>query len=185
MHRIAAWARAHRVLAVVLSVVVAWLVIGTVNAAAHPQGNIVAAQSTPSPAAALPAQSSAPPVPSSAPAATSAAPATSAAASSAPPAAPVTVQTTAVVTAPAYVPPAPVHTTQAPPPAPAPVHTTQAPQPVHTTVQAQHCYPLTSGGNCYEPGEYCRNSDHGASGIDGDGDPIKCEYNNSWRWERV
>lgn len=80
-------------------------------------------------------------------------------------------------------PAAPVDATQAP--VPAPVYTTQAPQPAPTTAQAQHCYPVTSGGNCYEPGEYCRNSDHGASGIDGDGDPIKCEYNNGWRWERV
>jgi hypothetical protein len=80
-------------------------------------------------------------------------------------------------------PAAPVYTTQAPPPAP--VYTTQAPQPAQTTAQAQHCYPVTSGGNCYSPGEYCRNSDHGASGIDGDGDPIKCEYVNGWRWERV
>jgi hypothetical protein len=45
------------------------------------------------------------------------------------------------------------------------------------------CYPLTNGGNCYEPGEYCRNSDHGAFGVAGDGERIVCEDNNGWRWE--
>lgn len=45
------------------------------------------------------------------------------------------------------------------------------------------CYPLTNGGNCYEPGEYCRNSDHGASGVAGDGEAITCLDNNGWRWE--
>lgn len=68
---------------------------------------------------------------------------------------------------------------------PAPQRTTQAPQPAHTTALAQSCYPLTNGGNCYQPGEYCRASDHGASGIDANGDAIKCEDNNGWRWERV
>ena len=79
-----------------------------------------------------------------------------------------------------------MHTTRAPvyiPPAP--VHTAQAPQPVHTTAQAQSCYPLTNGGGCYLPGEYCRNNDHGVTGIDANGDPIKCEDNNGWRWERI
>ena len=85
-------------------------------------------------------------------------------------AAPVVVHTSA---APAYT----------PPPAPAP--TTQAPQPAQTTAQAQQgCYPLTSGGNCYTPGEYCRDDDHGTSGIDADGDSITCEDNDGWRWER-
>jgi hypothetical protein len=56
---------------------------------------------------------------------------------------------------------------------------------VQTTAQAQSCYPLTSGGNCYKPGEYCRTADHNASGIDSSGDAIKCEDNNGWRWERV
>jgi hypothetical protein len=45
------------------------------------------------------------------------------------------------------------------------------------------CHPLTNGGNCYEPGEYCRNTDHGVSGIAGDGKSIVCEDNNGWRWE--
>lgn len=89
-----------------------------------------------------------------------------------PPAAPPVIPTTPITTAPANPPPPPVPTTQAPQPAP-------------TTAQVQGCYPLTSGGNCYKPGEYCRNSDHGATGTDADGDAIKCEYNNGWRWERV
>ena len=38
-------------------------------------------------------------------------------------------------------------------------------------------------GNCYEPGEYCRNDDHGMSGVAGDCEAIICEYNNDWRWE--
>jgi hypothetical protein len=80
------------------------------------------------------------------------------------------VQTTsAAVQAPA--PPAPAPTTPAavvaPPAPPAPAG----------------CSPLTSGGNCYEAGEYCRNSDHGSSGVAGDGDAITCEDNNGWRWE--
>lgn len=45
------------------------------------------------------------------------------------------------------------------------------------------CTPLTNGGNCYEPGEYCRNSDHGSSGVAGNGENITCVDNNGWRWE--
>jgi hypothetical protein len=47
------------------------------------------------------------------------------------------------------------------------------------------CSPLTNGGNCYEPGEYCRTSDRGTSGVAGDGEKITCEDNNGWRWEPV
>ena len=50
--------------------------------------------------------------------------------------------------------------------------------------QAQ-CYPLSNSGTCYEPGEFCRNSDHGVSGVAGDGEAIQCEDNNGWRWEAV
>ena len=45
------------------------------------------------------------------------------------------------------------------------------------------CHPLTNSGNCYEPGEYCRDADHGASGVAGDGEAITCQDNNGWRWE--
>jgi hypothetical protein len=68
------------------------------------------------------------------------------------------------------------------------VQTTVQQAPPQTTVQQQPqpgCTPLTNGGNCYSPGEYCRAADHDATGIDGDGDPIKCEDNDGWRWERT
>jgi hypothetical protein len=45
------------------------------------------------------------------------------------------------------------------------------------------CTPLSNEGTCYEPGEYCRTTDHGATGIAGDGEAIICEDNDGWRWE--
>ena len=45
------------------------------------------------------------------------------------------------------------------------------------------CYPTTSSGHCYEPGEYCSHADHGMGGIAGDGEAIVCEDNDGWRWE--
>lgn len=45
------------------------------------------------------------------------------------------------------------------------------------------CYPLSNEGTCYEPGEFCRDSDHGATGLAGDGERIMCEDNDGWRWE--
>jgi hypothetical protein len=74
----------------------------------------------------------------------------------------------------AQIPSGPAPTTAAPAPA-----TAAAP----TTVAPASCHPLTSAGNCYEPGEYCRDSDRGASGVTSDGEPITCEYNYGWRWE--
>ena len=68
----------------------------------------------------------------------------------------------------------------APSAAPAP-----APSPSAAPPPASSCYPLTNGGKCYEPGEFCRNSDHGASGVAGDGEKIMCEDNDGWRWEPV
>jgi hypothetical protein len=47
------------------------------------------------------------------------------------------------------------------------------------------CNPKTNAGNCYEPGEYCRDDDHGMTGLAGDGKEIKCEDNDGWRWEPV
>jgi len=74
-------------------------------------------------------------------------------------------------------------TSQAPePPAPAPT-TPAAVVPPPSSAAPASCYPLTNGGNCYEPGEFCRNSDHGVSGMAGDGEAITCEDNNGWRWE--
>jgi hypothetical protein len=45
------------------------------------------------------------------------------------------------------------------------------------------CYPTTSSGGCYQPGETCSTSDHGATGMAGDGTQIICQDNNGWRWE--
>jgi cardiolipin synthase len=45
------------------------------------------------------------------------------------------------------------------------------------------CSPKTSSGNCYEPGEYCSDADHGISGVARDGEPIVCENKDGWRWE--
>jgi hypothetical protein len=70
------------------------------------------------------------------------------------------------------------------PPSP-PVTHTVAPSSTHTVAppSAPACTPLTNGGNCYEPGEFCRDVDHGMTGIAGDGKSITCENNDGWRWE--
>lgn len=47
------------------------------------------------------------------------------------------------------------------------------------------CHPLSNEGTCYEPGEFCRKSDHGVTGVAGDGKTIICEDNDGWRWEPV
>ena len=47
----------------------------------------------------------------------------------------------------------------------------------------QGCYPLSNEGTCYEPGEYCRSSDQGTTGVAGDGETIICEDNDGLRWE--
>jgi cardiolipin synthase len=60
---------------------------------------------------------------------------------------------------------------------------TSPPSPV-TTAGHQSCRPLSDEGGCYEPGEYCRDDDHGASGVAGNGDPITCkETDGNWEWE--
>lgn len=58
-----------------------------------------------------------------------------------------------------------------------------APPPPSPSPTAASCYPLSDEGTCYEPGEYCRDSDHGASGVAGDGERIVCQDNDGWRWE--
>jgi hypothetical protein len=84
-------------------------------------------------------------------------------------------------------PPAPKPTAiTTPAPTPTPVSpptpvTTPSPTPIPTPTQS--CSPLTNGGNCYEPGEYCRNIDHGITGVAGDGESITCSDNDGWRWE--
>jgi hypothetical protein len=47
------------------------------------------------------------------------------------------------------------------------------------------CHPTTSSGHCYQPGEYCRKSDHGKAGLAGDGAKIICKNRKGWRWERA
>jgi hypothetical protein len=64
--------------------------------------------------------------------------------------------------------------------------TTTTTPPVKSTTTAPPqtgCYPKTDSGNCYEPGEYRRDDDHGNSGVVGDGESITYEDNNGWRWE--
>lgn len=68
------------------------------------------------------------------------------------------------------------------PSSPAPAQSAQSAAPPAAAAPAG-CYPLSNAGNCYEPGEYCRNADHGVSGMAGDGEAITCEDNNGWRWE--
>jgi uncharacterized iron-regulated membrane protein len=91
------------------------------------------------------------------------------------------VPTEAPVTAQAAA-PAPAATTRAPAataPAAAP---SRPPSPPAATTPAG-CYPLSDENTCYKPGEYCRDSDHGKSGVAGDGEAITCEDNDGWRWE--
>ena len=76
--------------------------------------------------------------------------------------------------------PSPVQVASTPPPPPPPPPPSTPPPPPATTVS---CTPLTDAGNCYEPGEYCRDSDHGVTGVAGDGETITCEDNDGWRWE--
>jgi hypothetical protein len=82
-----------------------------------------------------------------------------------------------LTTTPTTAAPAPTTTT-----APAPPPTT-VPIPPPTTAAPASCHPLSDGGNCYEPGEYCRDSDHGVTGVAGNGETITCEDNDGWRWE--
>jgi hypothetical protein len=58
-----------------------------------------------------------------------------------------------------------------------------ATSPAGSSAPAQRCYPLSDEGTCYEPGEYCRDSDQGVAGIAGDGQTIVCEDNDGLRWE--
>ena len=81
------------------------------------------------------------------------------------------------------------HPRSVPVPAAAPAQPTASPSPTPSPTQAlpspaaAACYPLSNSGTCYEPGEFCRESDHGVSGVAGDGEKIICQYNNGWRWE--
>jgi phosphatidylserine/phosphatidylglycerophosphate/cardiolipin synthase-like enzyme len=66
----------------------------------------------------------------------------------------------------------------APPPAAATTTT-----PATTTAGSTGCFPIDDEGGCYEPGEYCRDDDHGMTGRAGDGKTIVCEDDNGWNWE--
>lgn len=68
----------------------------------------------------------------------------------------------------------------------APAQTPPTPVPTPTTPGAPTqagCQPLSGSGNCYEPGEYCSDADHGLNGVAGDGKAIDCDDNDGWRWE--
>lgn len=70
--------------------------------------------------------------------------------------------------------------------APAPTTaTTSVPPSPSTTAGSAGCYPIDDEGGCYEPGEYCRDDDHGMTGRAGNGDTIVCEDENGWYWERA
>ena len=57
-----------------------------------------------------------------------------------------------------------------------------APAPPPAAVPAS-CYPVSDSGTRYRPGEFCRTSDHGATGRTADGEAIVCRYKGVWRWE--
>jgi cytoskeletal protein RodZ len=87
-----------------------------------------------------------------------------------------TTSTTSTTVAPTTVAPTTVAPTTTRPP------TTQS-TPLPTAAPTVSCHPLTNGGKCYEPGEFCRNSDHGVQGVAGNGEAIVCTNNSGWRWE--
>jgi phosphatidylserine/phosphatidylglycerophosphate/cardiolipin synthase-like enzyme len=71
----------------------------------------------------------------------------------------------------------PQRTTTSPP-------ATTAPTTSATSSSPAACTPIDDEGGCYEPGEYCRDDDHGATGRAGDGKTITCENENgTWYWE--
>ncbi|MCQ4208673.1 hypothetical protein [Streptomyces longispororuber] len=48
---------------------------------------------------------------------------------------------------------------------------------------AGSCSIVSSAGNCYSAGQFCRNSDHGSSTTTASGAAITCRYSsNAWRW---
>jgi hypothetical protein len=62
-------------------------------------------------------------------------------------------------------------------------HHHHVPSPTTAPPAPVGCHPLSDEGTCYEPGEFCRDSDHGVTGLAGDGETITCEDNDGWRWE--
>jgi cardiolipin synthase A/B len=58
------------------------------------------------------------------------------------------------------------------------------PPPPPSSPTTSGCYPIDDEGGCYEPGEYCRDNDHGSTGRSGNGQTIICEdKNGTWYWE--
>jgi hypothetical protein len=48
------------------------------------------------------------------------------------------------------------------------------------------CSIVSNSGNCYSAGQFCRNSDHGATTTTAAGTKIKCAYSsNAWRWTSI
>ena len=46
------------------------------------------------------------------------------------------------------------------------------------------CSIKSNSGNCYSAGQFCRNSDHGATTTTASGARIRCVYSaNAWRWK--
>jgi cardiolipin synthase A/B len=67
---------------------------------------------------------------------------------------------------------------------PVPPTTAPAAPPPPNTPTATGCTPIDNEGGCYEPKEYCRDDDHGATGRAGNGQTITCEnVNGTWYWE--
>jgi hypothetical protein len=62
--------------------------------------------------------------------------------------------------------------------------TGSAPPPSSAPPIPAGCHPITSSGNCYEPGEFCPHADAGMTGVAGDGKTITCELvGGYYRWE--
>ncbi|MQY33273.1 hypothetical protein SRB17_12340 [Streptomyces sp. RB17] len=54
---------------------------------------------------------------------------------------------------------------------------------VRSTGSGGTCSIVSNAGNCYSAGQFCRNSDHGATTTTAGGTPITCSYSgSSWRW---
>jgi hypothetical protein len=80
---------------------------------------------------------------------------------------------------PAQVSPSPANV---PGPTAGPARTNPAASPAASAAPTG-CYPLSSENTCYEPGEFCSDSDHGMTGVAGDGEDIVCADKDDWRWE--
>ena len=66
----------------------------------------------------------------------------------------------------------------------APPVTVAPPTPATSPTPPASCTPIDDEGACYEPGEYCRDDDHGTTGRAGNGQTITCEdKDGTWYWE--